>query len=326
MSGDSLLLGLYRRLPEPLRQLVPDRLRAALSYALVYAREYDSAYDAAIEEVYDRDLLPSPTIRVLDVGARYGPQSRLSVLDAVGGLRLTGVEPDEAEASRLDERHPEKRFVASALSDASGTRELYLTSHRDWSSLYVPNETLLERFDCYDEHYRVEDTVEVDTTTLDALSDELEEQYDLITIDTQGSEVDIMAAGTRTLAEAVAVEFESHFKPLYEGQPLFYEAHELLSELEFEIVDVCSGARYRRWTRDGVTVSPNPDGEIVEHDPLYFDFDLPDREAVFKLLVVSLLYRKKSVAIRILRENRDRLTDAESERLERILDGIPSPS
>jgi FkbM family methyltransferase len=334
-------------LPSQVRDVVPDSVKRKLSDGIIPQRythtinmqieqisnrilkdysktNYRLHYDSALRKIYSSEELPSPTIRVLDIGARWGPQSKYSVLDDIGALQFTGVEADDEEADRLNQRHPRKTFISTALSDSTGRKELYLTKHRGWSSLYKPNQNLLNRFDFYEEEYIIEDTIKIDTTTLDALSEEIKEDYDLIKIDAQGSEGDIVSGGKKTISDSLAIEFETHFKPLYKDQPLFYEIHEMLSELGYTIIDISSGDHYYPWARDGKPSPPNPDGEIVEQEPLYLNFSDVSRERVLKLMIISILYGKKSIAYHLLDEQSDSFSEREYNTLTHIINEIPS--
>lgn len=326
---ESTILRIYSALPDSIQNIFPRKIKKHLKYGLVgekYRRDYENHYNSAIRRIYDSDLLSSPTIRVLDIGARYGPQSRLHILDELEQIRLTGIEPDEEEIQRLRRAHPDEKFLAKALSKSDSERKLHLTNHRGWSSLYKPNEELLNRFDFYTQEYKVEKTVSVTTTTLDALSTELTEKYDLIKIDTQGSDGDIIAGGTETIADSLALEFETHFKPLYKEQPLFYETHGALAEMGLTLVDISTKEHYPRWAKQGKTKAPNPDGEIIEQHPVYFNFELENQEEeATKLLIISLLYRKKSIANHILDEYLTELSDDARVYLHDILEDIPSP-
>lgn len=62
---------------------------------------------------------------------------------------------------------------------------------------------------------------------------------DFLSLDTQGSELNILTGASRLLSTTVlAVQAEVMFHPLYEGQPLFGDTCALLSKHNFDLVDV----------------------------------------------------------------------------------------
>lgn len=83
--------------------------------------------------------------------------------------------------------------------------------------------------------------VKLPTTTLDAVVLERNEAPgpDFLSIDTQGSELDILIGASRLLDTTIlAVHVEVEFHPLYEGQPLFGDIYQFLAEYNFDLVDI----------------------------------------------------------------------------------------
>jgi hypothetical protein len=83
--------------------------------------------------------------------------------------------------------------------------------------------------------------VQLATTSLDAVVLDRGEVPgpDFLSLDTQGSELNILAGASRLLSTTVlAVQAEVMFHPLYEGQPLFGDTCALLSRHDFDLVDV----------------------------------------------------------------------------------------
>jgi hypothetical protein len=72
------------------------------------------------------------------------------------------------------------------------------------------------------------------TVSLDDIQDKL--PIDFLSLDTQGSELDILKGSEVSLENTVGVETEVSFRPIYEGTPLFGELSAFLSSLGFEFI------------------------------------------------------------------------------------------
>lgn len=83
--------------------------------------------------------------------------------------------------------------------------------------------------------------VQLPTTALDAVVLERNEAPgpDFLSIDTQGSELNILIGASRLLETTIlAVHVEVEFHPLYEGQPLFGDIYQFLAKYNFDLVDI----------------------------------------------------------------------------------------
>jgi hypothetical protein len=114
------------------------------------------------------------------------------------------------------------RRINACLGDGS-ERDFFTTQYPGCSSLYEPDEAIIELFDGMSAaapggNFRVARRDRIQTRRLD---DVLDAAPDLITIDAQGAERDILMYGARALESAVLVDLEVEFVPLYKGQPTF---------------------------------------------------------------------------------------------------------
>lgn len=331
MNNDfSLLRRFYYHLPSQLKKkIIPSKLHkiAELESRIRYRINESSWYESAISTIYNSTVLPSPSIHVLDIGARWGVQTRLKIIDKRGALIYTGLEPDVEEAERLKQLYKgdeNKTIYDTALSNSSSKQDLHITNHPGWSSLYEPNRNLLKRFEFYDESdYKIVDKETVRVEKLDEFYQTEDEEYDLIKIDTQGSEGDIITEGHNTLDQSLAIEFETHFKSLYNNQPLFYNVHQELSKMEYTLIDISVNKSYPRWATEGKSYSPMRDGEIVETNPLYMCLNVTDKVSLLKLIIISLIYRRKHIATHLLNKHSKLISQEEYESVAEILDTIP---
>lgn len=171
--------------------------------------------------------LSSP-LNVVDVGCRWGPAERWTRLPNV---RLLGFDPDAQECANLNEasaEDPLTEFFPVALGASTGTAQLHLTAEPACSSLYPPDQQLIQERPALALISQT-DSVEVALETLDRwCASEGVETVDFLKVDTQGSELDILQGAQKILETARAVEVEVEFNPIYLGQPLFADVDTFL--------------------------------------------------------------------------------------------------
>ena len=107
------------------------------------------------------------------------------------------------------------------------------------SSLFKANEA-------YPRERYVQDEIEVEAITLDAYC-ETHTAPDLLWMDIQGAELAAIKGSTSTLTQVKAVHTEVGFRPMYKGQPLFWDIHRALRK-NFQLVDLATG----RWPNSAV--------------------------------------------------------------------------
>ena len=89
------------------------------------------------------------------------------------------------------------------------------------------------------EQYEITKTVEISVTTLDQFVDKSGEDLpDFLKLDVEGSQLDILKGGGRTLDQVLGIELEVWFTRIYEDQPLFSDITDFLEEKGFELIDV----------------------------------------------------------------------------------------
>jgi FkbM family methyltransferase len=162
-----------------------------------------------------------PVIRVADVGASWSEKepTPYSALVRSGAATVIGFDALQEECDRLNARGMRNHtFHPYAIGDGS-LRTFHRCAFFMCSSLYPPNMPLAERFEGYPELVKVVGTSPVQTRRLDDIPEI--GSIDFLKMDVQGAELDVLKGGGRTLRDAVAVQLEVEFHPLYTGQPLF---------------------------------------------------------------------------------------------------------
>lgn len=166
------------------------------------------------------DLLrPSRLTAVVDVGANPidGAPPYASML-AAGLCSVAGFEPQERALAKLRaSAGPNERYFGTAVGDGS-MKTLHVTHCEGMSSTLKPDADALAAFVALSDYGRVVETTPVKTYRLDDLDIG---PCDFLKIDVQGGEMDVFRNGRETLRNAVAIQTEVSFVPLYEGQATF---------------------------------------------------------------------------------------------------------
>jgi FkbM family methyltransferase len=188
-----------------------------------------------------------PAVEVLDVGAMTEGQDCYAPLVAQGLARVTGFEPNPEELARLRATRPKAfRYLPHVLG-AGGPATFHLTRYPGCSSLYEPDPAVIDLFTAIGtgegDNFQVVRTERVETTRLDDVPDCPRADY--VKLDVQGAELDVLRGGTAALADALVLDVEVEFVPLYKGQPLLGDVQSFLRERGFvlhKVIDVAGRA------------------------------------------------------------------------------------
>ena len=167
-----------------------------------------------------RDLVRcSRQTSVLDIGANLvdGDPPYQRMLDD-GLCTVTGFEPQQHALAQLERRKgPMERYLPHVVGDGQ-THRLKITRAEGMTSLLTPDVNQLRLFTGFPEWGLVVEEVDVQTHRLDDLDID---EFDLLKIDIQGAELMVFQHGRERLRNAVAVQTEMSFVPLYRDQPTF---------------------------------------------------------------------------------------------------------
>ena len=170
------------------------------------------------------DLLPKPVgpFKVIDVGAMaIGQEDLFAALVKDRRGQIIGFEPVRQECDRLNAMHgPPHLFLPYLIGDGSA-KTFRITNTLVTSSTFEPNTPLLSLFQNLEEVTRVVARQEMQTQRLDDVEQCRDPDY--IKLDVQGAELDVIRGASRLLGEALVVQTEVEFVPMYLGQPLFAE-------------------------------------------------------------------------------------------------------
>jgi FkbM family methyltransferase len=156
-----------------------------------------------------------------------------------------------------------------AIGNNSEDATLYVTKYPMCSSLYPPNEALLERFQYLPEFASLDFTVQLETTTLEAFCRQVGiETIDFLQIDVQGAELQVLQGATQFLQQTVlGIQLEVEFAPIYVGQPLFADLDLYLRAQDFTLFDLDTVHRVR--ARSPIASQRHP-GQLLWGEAFYF--------------------------------------------------------
>jgi FkbM family methyltransferase len=239
--------------------------------------------------------LEGDRLQLIDVGARGGLDPRWERFQS--NLELTAFEPDPAECELLNQDaaclpYP-ARFLPHAIwREASDEVPFHVVNWPVASSIFAPNEEFLRPFPEAHRLFGLKEVRTIATVTLDEALGGAGLGVDHLKIDVEGAELDVMSGAEKALTEALTLEVEVEFNPIFRDQPLFADVDQHLRSRGWAIL----GLRRNSWRRGsgrGRAADGNG-GQLVSADALYWNLGLIEaglslaRE--LKLLVILAAY------------------------------------
>ena len=224
------------------------------------------------QHLLDSGVFQQIPMRIVDVGARGGPEPRWDIYG--DQIHLIGFEPDAKECERLNQSaKPWRResYYPSALYRNKGTHTLYVTQNPQASSLLKPNPDFVDRFP-QSAPGAVIATTQIQTTDIDSFMEENSLDYiDFMKIDVEGAELALLEGANRLLSESLlGLSIEVFFQPYRIGEPLFAHVDQYLRRFGFVLFDL----QPERWRRKTLATSDPTRwygaGQLVWAQALYF--------------------------------------------------------
>ena len=191
--------------------------------------------------------LDPPRLNVMDIGAAELSAHRYQTLLDQGIASVTGFEPNPEELEKLRAHGENHTYLPYFLGDGK-KRVFYETRFPGCSSLFLPDPRIIDLFATIGTgsrsgNFHVVKAHQVETVRLDDI-DGLT-RPDFIKVDVQGAELMVLENGIETLSNAVVLEIEVEFVPVYKGQPLFGDIHAFMRDQGFvlhKLLDVSGRA------------------------------------------------------------------------------------
>ncbi len=241
---------------------------------------------------------------VFEVGARAVHQAEepfYRLLSMFPGSRIIAFEPDDELCAQKNATGREGLVhYPFALGRCEEQRPFYETEHPMCSSLYQPNESLVEKYNNL-EVMRIRRIGKVDTVSIDHFVErEGIECIDFIKIDIQGAELEVFQGGVNSLTNVLAVVTEAEFIQLYVDQPLFGDVSSFLASQNLQFQKFL-GVAGRTLAPIVLNNNPNEASQQMWADVLFLRqlFCSPplSTESYLKLAVLALLYDCIDVAL-----------------------------
>lgn len=226
-------------------------------------------------ELLTQILKPDRLTAVVDVGANpIDGDPPYTTMLAAGLCEVLGFEPQIEALARLENaKGPRERYLPYVLGNGSA-RTLNICELEGMTSLLKPDPTHLALFNLFPTWGIVKSQVPVTTRKLDDVAEIT--HLDFLKLDVQGAEHEVLVHGRDKLKEAVVVQTEVSFVPLYQGQPVFGEIDLLLREMGF-LPHCVTGTKI--WPISPMVVGDAPNRgirQLLETDMVYVrDFSRP---------------------------------------------------
>ena len=217
-----------------------------------------------IEPQFTSHYKTSPLF-LIDIGASGGLEDNWK--SAKKYLKVMGFEPDKTAWEKLNKiKEGNHKYLNTGLYNKKGSVNFNVAKKQQVSSIYSPNLKLLNQFPEADRF----DIIKKIKIEVDSLDNVLESQNigspDFIKLDTQGSELDILEGGIKTLkSDILGLEIEVEFAEMYESQHLFSDVDMFVRQNGFYLFDI---QRFYFKRKRGSTLGQSK-GQIIFGNTLY---------------------------------------------------------
>lgn len=230
-------------------------------------------------------------IEIMDVGAAAINEAPiyLSLINNKIG-NLNAFEGDERQIEKLKLKYDDNIELFTEFLFDGSDQDLYLaTPESGMTSLFKPNEKVLNFFNTFSYHGKISEIKKIKTSKLNDI--EKLPLIDFAKLDIQGSELTVLKNGNLKLAKCLAIQVEVSYVCLYENQPTFGEVDLWMRENGYtphRFIDI------KKWSITPTIFNDNPrvpGNQLLESDIIYikdpFRTELLDDEQLKKLILLS---------------------------------------
>ena len=241
-------------------------------------------------------------IEIMDIGAAAIAETPIyTKLIDEKIANLNAFEGDKRQSEKLKSKYENNiRLYNEFLFDGS-LQNLYLAHPASgMTSLFKPNEKVLNFFNGFTNFGKVEKIEKIKTEKLDSINDL--PLIDFAKLDIQGSELTVLKNGEKKLENCLAIQLEVSFVCLYENQPSFGEVDTWMRSKGYL---PHSFLHIKRWSISPTIFNGNfrqPGNQLLESDIIYikdpFRLDLLSDIQLKKFILISH-YSFKSVDLSV---------------------------
>jgi|SRR6476660_2332795 FkbM family methyltransferase len=202
--------------------------------------------------------------------------------------RVVGFEPQADALAKLTSRKSELETYLPYVVGNGDEAKLKICRARGMTSILNPDQHMLSQFPNFSRWGKVVEETLVATRRLDDIGEI--ESLDFLKIDIQGAELSVFQHGQSRLKEAVAIQTEVSFLPLYKDQPIFGEID---LELRKQGFVPHAFAAIKKWMIGPLRNEKDPFAafnQLLEADVVYVrDFTRPDGMKTEQLKHLALI-------------------------------------
>jgi FkbM family methyltransferase len=207
---------------------------------------------------YLSNFLGFDKLEIIDIGCTGGIDPKWEPIETI--CNFYGFDPD----SRSSSGNSKIEIIPNILWSKKECVNLHLTKFPPASSIYPPNFSVLNKYNFTDEH-DITHIQNLKATTIDSLF--RNKVVDFIKTDAEGADLEILRGAEDTLNESVlALQLETQFIHRNIGSPLFFEAHDYLEKIGYELFHVSR----EHWVRKNAINNIESRTQIIWADVFYF--------------------------------------------------------
>jgi len=220
-----------------------------------------------------------------------------------GLARLTGFEPQPEALERLNAaKGPNETYLSHVVGDG-GEAVLNIYRGSGFASCFPIDESSVRLISGMERYARKVDEVRLRSVRLDDC--DAVDSIDFLKIDVQGSELAVIRNGREKLRDAVAIQTEVRFLPLYEGEPGFGELDLELQDQGFLLHELIGMKPFRLNSRFASRVRRRDRRQLIDGDAIYVrDLrsidDWTDRQVAVLALLALSAFRDIDLALFVL--------------------------
>jgi FkbM family methyltransferase len=246
-------------------------------------------------------------IEIMDIGAAAISETPIyTKLIEEKIANLNAFEGDKRQSDKLKSKYEnDVKLYNEFLFDGS-IQNLYLAHPESgMTSLFKPNEKVLNFFNGFSKFGKIEKIEKIKTEKLDDISHL--PYIDFAKLDIQGSELTVLKNGVKKLENCLAIQLEVSFVCLYEDQPSFGELDLWMRRngyLPHTFLNI------KRWSISPTIFNNNlrqPGNQLLESDIIYikdpFKLDLLSDTQLKKFILIShYLFKSVDLSVYLILE------------------------
>jgi FkbM family methyltransferase len=246
-------------------------------------------------------------IEIMDIGAAAISETPIyTKLIEEKIANLNAFEGDKRQSDKLKSKYENNVKLYNEFLFDGSIQNLYLAHPESgMTSLFKPNEKVLNFFNGFSKFGKIEKIEKIKTEKLDDISHL--PYIDFAKLDIQGSELTVLKNGVKKLENCLAIQLEVSFVCLYEDQPSFGEIDLWMrgnGYLPHTFLNI------KRWSISPTIFNNNlrqPGNQLLESDIIYikdpFKLDLLSDTQLKKFILIShYLFKSVDLSVYLILE------------------------